>query len=58
MNFYFLNHGGDQFGCSLSLSSDGNTLIVEAYGEYSEATGVGGDQSNDLVARLGAVYLY
>ena len=34
----------DQFGSSVSLSSDGNTLAVGAIGEDSNATGIGGDE--------------
>ena len=39
----------DQFGFSLSLSSDGNTLAVGASREGSNATGIGADgEDNDL----------
>ncbi len=37
----------DQFGTSVTLSADGNTLAVGAYCEDSNATVVGGDQTND-----------
>ena len=49
---------GDFFGASVSLSSDGNTLAVGAYGEGSNATGIGGDQFNISALISGAVYLF
>jgi hypothetical protein len=49
----------DQFGDSVSLSSDGNTLAVGARGEGSNATGIGGEQGNDLTtSAAGAVYVF
>jgi hypothetical protein len=48
----------DRFGDSVALSDDGNTLAVGAYGEASNATGVGGDQNNNDAADSGAVYLF
>jgi hypothetical protein len=36
---------GDAFGTSIALSTDGNTLVVGAIGEDSNAKGVNGDQS-------------
>jgi len=49
----------DQFGYSVSLSSDGNTLIVGAPGEKSAATGINGDQNNNAAdASAGAVYVF
>ena len=47
-----------QFGASLALSADGNTLAVGAPGETSNATGVNGDQSNTSVTGAGAVYVF
>lgn len=47
---------GDAFGWSVGLSGD--TLVVGAYQEDSNATGVNGDQSNDKVARAGAAYVF
>jgi len=47
----------DQFGNSVSLSSDGTTLAVGAQYEDSNATGIGGDDDNST-SRAGAVYLY
>ena len=40
----------DDFGTSVALSNDGNTLAVGAYGEGSNATGVGGSQDRDSAA--------
>ena len=48
----------DDFGRSLGLSSDGNTLAVGAAGEDSAATGIGGDQADNTAPAAGAVYLY
>ena len=50
--------GSDQFGHSVALSGDGNTLAVGARGEASNATGIGGDQTNNSQNGAGAVYLY
>jgi len=54
---------GDNFGTTLSLSADGNTLAVSAPSEESAATGVNGDQSDNTVSRFrgsgtGAVYVF
>jgi len=49
---------GDDFGASTALSGDGHVLAVGASGEASNATGVGGNQANDVVGAAGAVYLY
>lgn len=48
----------DHFGVAISLSGDGNTLVVGAHGESSNATGVNGDQSNDDVTAAGAAYVF
>ena len=47
---------GDQFGASVALSGD--TLAVGALFEDSFTTGVGGDESNNLAASSGAVYVF
>ncbi len=47
----------DFFGRKLSLSADGETLAVTAWGEDSAATGINGDQNSDLVGS-GAVYVF
>ncbi|WP_108125676.1 hypothetical protein [Saccharospirillum mangrovi] len=57
------NTAGEQaFGQGLSLSGDGNTLAVGAFGEDGDATGVssgiGLDGSNTDAPQSGAVYLY
>lgn len=49
---------GDQFGNAVALSGDGNTLAVGAWYEDSNATGIGGDQTNDNALNYGAVYVY
>ena len=48
----------DQFGFSLALSADGNTLAVSAFFEDSSAAGVHGDQDDDSVNQSGAVYVF
>ncbi|MCF6363548.1 MAG: FG-GAP repeat protein [Gammaproteobacteria bacterium] len=49
---------GDEFGGTISLSSDGNILAVGGGNEDSDATGVNGDQSDNTATYSGAVYLY
>ena len=49
---------GDQFGFSLALSGDGNTLAAGAIAEDSDATDVGGNQADDSAASSGAVYVF
>ena len=49
---------GDQFGVSLAVSNDGNTLAVGAILEDSAATGIDGLQSNDDMTMSGAVYVF
>src|SRR6266705_129392 len=49
---------GDQFGFSVALSSDGNTLAVGAIGEASAATVIDGNQADNSAADAGAVYVY
>ena len=49
---------GDQFGSSLALSSDGNTLTVGAISESSAATGINGNQADNSMESSGAVYVY
>ena len=48
----------DQFGASVALAADGNTLAVGANAEGSSATGINGDQSDNSASLSGAVYLY
>ena len=46
----------DLFGNALAL--DGDTLVVGAFGEWSAATGVNGDQSDNSAELAGATYVY
>lgn len=45
----------DYFGTSVAIS--GNTTVIGAFGEASNATGINGDQSNNSLDRPGAVYI-
>lgn len=47
---------GDLFGFSVAV--DGDTIIVGAAEEDSDATGVNGDQSNTRAPRSGAAYIF
>jgi hypothetical protein len=49
---------GDEFGTAVALSADGNTLAVGARLEDSAATGIGGDQGDNLAPNSGAVYVF
>ncbi len=50
---------GDQFGVSLALSADGNSLAAGARFEASRATGINGDENDDVALRnFGAAYLF
>jgi uncharacterized delta-60 repeat protein len=46
----------DQFGFSVAISGD--TAVVGASGEDSNATGVNGDEINNLASAAGAVYVF
>jgi len=48
----------DLFGRTLTVSGDGGTLAVGAYGESSAAAGIGGDQASDAATFAGAVYVF
>ncbi|MDQ7057794.1 MAG: FG-GAP repeat protein [Ghiorsea sp.] len=48
----------DNFGYSVSLSGDGNTLAVSGYLENSIATGIGGNQVDNTASASGAVYVF
>jgi hypothetical protein len=48
----------DYFGSAIALSEDGNTLAVGATGEDSLATGIDGNQFNNLGYESGAVYVF
>ena len=49
---------GDQFGRSVALAADGNTLVVGADLEDSNATGIGGDEADNSDGDSGAVYVF
>src|SRR5437899_3038218 len=49
---------GDQFGFSIGLSADGNTLAVGAMGEDGGATGINGDQKDNTQQGAGEVYSF
>ena len=49
---------GDLFGSALSLSADGDTLVVSAPQESSSATGIDGDQADNSAPKSGAVYVF
>jgi hypothetical protein len=46
----------DNFGYSVAVS--GETVVVGAYGEDSNATGITGDQSNNSATNAGAAYVF
>lgn len=48
----------DHFGKSVALDGDGDTLAVGANQESSNATGIDGDQTNDLESFSGAAYVF
>ncbi len=50
--------GADQFGSSVKLSADGNTLVIAAINEDSAATGINGVQDDDTATDSGAVYVF
>ncbi len=49
---------GDNFGFSVALSADGNTLAVGAPLEDSNATGIDGAQGDNTALNAGAVYVF
>jgi hypothetical protein len=48
----------DGFGASLGLSADGGALAVGARGEGSNATGIDGNQLNNVGPYTGAAYVF
>ena len=48
--------GGDQFGRSVAIA--GNTIVVGAVGEGSNATGINGDASDNSLTAAGAAYVF
>ncbi len=49
---------GDEFGRTVALNRDGNTLVVGAPLEDSTATGINGDQLDNSSRDSGAVYVF
>ena len=49
---------GDQFGFSLTLSKDGNTIAVGAVTEDGGAKGINGNQNDNSMMSSGAVYVF
>jgi hypothetical protein len=49
---------GDQFGFSLAISDDGNTVAVGAITEDSGAPGINGNQADNRQVSAGAVYVF
>jgi len=48
----------DNFGSTVALSTDGNTMAVAALWESSNGTGVNGNQNDDSLPQAGAVYVF
>lgn len=48
----------DRFGESVAMSADGNTLVIGAPFEDSNATGINGNQGNNTATDSGAVYVF
>lgn len=56
---YSPNNGeGDYFGQSGSISGDGSTMAFGAIFEDSNATGIGGDATNNASMNSGAAYIF
>ena len=49
---------GDRFGSSVTLSADGQTLLVGAARERSIAQGIGGDETDNSGNAVGAAYAF
>jgi trimeric autotransporter adhesin len=48
----------DEFGRTVALSGDGRVLVTGTISEDSNASGIDGDQTNNLMGDAGAVYVY
>jgi len=48
----------DEFGISVSLSDDGNTLAIGAPSEDSVASGIDGEQTSNTAVESGATYVF
>ena len=51
-------NGDAQFGSSIAISADGNTLAIGAPNEFGGATGINGDQTDLSQPSSGAVYVF
>ena len=51
-------HAGEQFGSSLALAMDGNTLAVGAPGDASNAVGINGDAADTSSDASGATFVF
>ncbi len=49
---------GDAFGRVVALSDDGSIVAVGAWNESSAASGIDGDQADNMLASAGAVYMF
>jgi hypothetical protein len=49
---------GDGFGSSVAVALGGSLVAVSAKNEDSSATGIDGDQTNDMASSSGAVYVF
>ena len=47
-----------EFGHAVALSADGNTLVVSAFWEASNAKGINGNQKDQSIPQAGAVYVF
>ena len=47
-----------EFGHAVTLSADGNTMVVSAFWEPSNAKGINGDQKDESIPQAGAVYVF
>src|SRR5206468_10083428 len=52
----FNTEAGDSFGCSVAVLGD--TVVVGADGEASNAIGVNGNQANNSASSSGAAYVF
>ena len=52
------SNSGDEARFGWATALDGDTMVVAAMGEKSNATGVGGDQNNASLSFAGAVYVF
>ena len=48
----------DNFGSTVALSADGNTMVVAALWESSAAKGVNSNQNDDSLPQAGAAYIF